>query len=90
MDLIKRFIDNNPKLQRFAKPLEAASVCDIARTVANGRFEIISYSEGLLRLGVKNPNQSMELQAESSKIIQEINRQIGEEIIKKLLFKVNR
>jgi len=88
MDLINRFLAGNPKYTRLAKPLQAAGICDKAREYAQGRFEVISFNDGLLKLGVKSPSQSMTLQAESAKIIRELNEKIGVEVVKKLAYKI--
>ena len=88
MQKIDSFLKHNPKYRALSKPLEAAAVCDKAKAVAQGRFEVISFKQGLLTVGVNSPAEAMNLQAESMSIIKDINRELGREAITKLRFKI--
>ncbi len=88
MEHINKFISNNIKYKRYEKPLRAANVCNIARKQADGRFGVISFRQGLLRLSVKSSPQAASLRAESEKIIAEINKEIGNEAVKEIRFKI--
>lgn len=88
MDNIKKFLSHNPKYNRYKKPLEAANVCDSARSVAEGRYDVISFRAGLLTLSVTSAAAAANLSLDSEKLKKEINTKIGEEMVKKLRFKI--
>lgn len=88
MKKIDHFLRHNPKYKRLQKPLEAARICGAARTLARGRFEVISFKQGLLTLAISNSSQAANLQAENQKIIKEINQKIGERAVKNIRFKI--
>lgn len=76
------------KYTRLSGPLKAARVCEQARVAANGRFNVLSFRDGLLTVGVKNSGEAANLQLESNQIIDNINKELGEEIVKRLRFKI--
>ena len=88
MKHIKNYFDHEPKYNKLRKPLEAAEVCDAARLLANGRFEVISFRQGLLTLSVSNSSQAANLQMETQKIIDKINTKIGQEKVREIRFKI--
>ena len=79
---------HNPKYKAYQKPLEAAKICEVARDYSNGRFEVISFRAGLLTIGVSSSSEAANLQAESQKIIDEINSKLGENSVKRIRFKI--
>ena len=88
MDNIKNFLDRHPKYRGLSKPLHAAKICEAARAQADGRFEVISYHDGLLTLGISSSAAAADIQAESTQIIAEINKKLGQELVKKLRTKI--
>lgn len=86
---INNILTRNPRYARLQKPLEAAKVCDIARKLANRRFGVISFKNGLLTLAVNSSAQAGNLQAESQEIIEEINQKIGERRVERIRFKIS-
>jgi hypothetical protein len=88
MDNISKFISHNSKYQRLSGPLRAAQVCDTARSLANDRFTVLSFKDGLLTLSVQSSSATANLQMESQKIIQSINDKLGQEFVKKIRFKI--
>ncbi|OGD57082.1 hypothetical protein A2V71_02270 [Candidatus Berkelbacteria bacterium RBG_13_40_8] len=88
MKKIDHFLRHNPKYSRLQKPLEAARICDAARKEARGRFEVVSFKQGLLTVGVSDSSQAANLQAESQMIINEINEKVGERAVKNIRFKI--
>ena len=88
MDKIDGFLKHNSKYKGFQKPLEAAGVCDVARKYSKGSYEVISFHDGLLTLGTHSPTQSMELQMQSTKIIDDINIDLGCEKVKKIRYRL--
>lgn len=88
MDNINNFIKHNSKYKALQKPLEAAEVCNTARQYSEGGYEVISFRDGLLTLGTNSPSQSANLQAQSAQIIDTINKDLGQEKVKKIRFKI--
>lgn len=88
MDNINKFIKGNPKYKGLKKPLEAAKVCDTARLLGDGRFEVISYREGLLTIGVSSSSQAADVQMQSTKIIADINKKLEQNIVKRIRYKL--
>jgi predicted nucleic acid-binding Zn ribbon protein len=88
MDNISKFISHNSKYQRLSGPLRAAQVCDTARSLANDRFTVLSFKDGLLTLSTQSSAATANLQIESQKIIQSINDKLGQEFVKKIRFKI--
>lgn len=88
MKNIHDLLSHNPRYSRYKKPLEAANVCDTARSVAEGRFGVISFRDGLLTLSVSSSAQAANLHAESFEIIAEINQKLGEEKVERVRFKI--
>lgn len=88
MNNIDSFMRHNSKYKSLQKPLEAANVCDTARLLAHGRFEVVSFRQGLLTLGVTSPAASTNLQMETSKIIKELNEKLGGELVLKIRLKI--
>ena len=88
MKKIQHDFRHNPRYLKLQKPLEAANVCDAARGSAQGRFEVISYRQGLLTLAVSNSSEAGNLQMESQKIIDEINKKIGQDKVQNIRFKI--
>ena len=88
MKKINEFLKHNPKYLRLQKPLKAARVCKAAQGYSNGRFGIISFREGVLSLSCRTSAEASNLQMDSQKIIDEINKKIGEQTVEKLKFKL--
>lgn len=88
MEKINRFLDQNSKYKRLSKPLEAARVCDTARLLANDRFVVVSFREGLLTVGCTHSGQAANLQLEKNQLVNEINQKLGVELVKNIRFKM--
>lgn len=88
MKKVRQILSDNPRYNRYKKPLEAANICDVARAEGKGRFGVISYSRGTICLSVNSPAEAANLQAESQKIIDELNQKLGQEIVKRVRFKI--
>jgi len=88
MKKIDEFLKHNPKYRALHKPLEAAKICDIARSQSHNRFNVISFRDGLLSLSVSSSAEAANLQAESQKIMAGINMKIGENLVKRLRLKI--
>jgi len=89
MKKLNEFLRHNPKYRALQKPLKAARICEVAREYSKGRFEVISFRAGLLTVGVSSSAEAANLQAESQKIIDEINQKIGENSVERLRFKIS-
>ena len=88
MDNINNFMRQHPKYRGLVKPLHAAKICEAARSAADGRFEVISYRDGLLTLGVSSSSAAADIQAESTQIMAEINQKLDQELVKRLRTKI--
>jgi len=89
MQRINKIIDQQSKLKRFQKPLEASYICQIADSLADDHYQAISFKNGLLTLGVTSSLAAANLQSGSAKIIDKINQKIGENKVKRLRFKIS-
>jgi len=85
---IDNFISANAKYSRLARPLEAAHVCDTARGLADGRFEVVSFREGLITLGVHSSSEATNLRFISENIVRQINEKLGQEKVEKARIKI--
>jgi len=91
MKKISKTLSDNPRYRRLEKPLMAAEVCEAARAVGEGRFEVISYraaKDGLLTVTVESSAAAGNLQVEAAAIIEKINLKIGEKRVGKIRFKI--
>lgn len=88
MDKINKLFTSNSKYSKLLKPLAAARVCDTARAVADGRFTVLTYVDGLLTVGCDNPFLATNLKMDSPKLIAEINAKLGDEEVKKIRFRI--
>jgi len=88
MKKISKIISDNPRYRRYQKPLEAAEVCDRAREIAQGQYEIVSFNRGLLTVSCSSSAQAASLHEHSQDIIFKINSKIGGNKVKSLRFKV--
>lgn len=88
MKKISKFLSENPRYRRLQKPLEAAEICEIARSQSQGLYEIISFKNGLLTVNPRSPAQAATLQVESENIIDKINQKIGRKAVTKIRFKI--
>jgi hypothetical protein len=79
---------HNPRYLKLSKPLEAANVCDIARLLSRGRFEVVSFKQGLLTISVSNSSEAANLQMENQKLIDEINTKIGRMAIQDIRLRI--
>jgi hypothetical protein len=88
MDKLSRFLNSNSKYTRLSEPLRAAQVCDTARALANDRFAVVSFKDGLLTLSTTSASASANLQMETSSIMTDINTKLGQELVKKIRIKI--
>lgn len=85
---INKLLSSNAQYKRYKKPLEAAAICDVARTCIKSRAEIISFNRGLLTVGVNSPFEAADLQMKSAEIIKDINAKIGQNKLERIRFKI--
>lgn len=88
MKKISDFISGNSRYSRLKKPLKAAKICECARTLARGRFEVVSFREGLLTVSVSSSAEAANLQAESESFINELNQKLEEKAVERVRFKI--
>lgn len=87
MESIDKLFGSNSKYTRLSGPLRAAQICDTARALADGRFTVTSFKDGLLTVGVESSAAASNLRFETEKIIKEINEKIGQTLVQKVRVK---
>ncbi len=85
---ISKILAGQSKLKRYQKPLEASRVCQTARGCIDPRWNIISFKNGLLTVGVTSSAEAANLQMKSIEIIECINKKLGQEMVKRLRYRV--
>lgn len=88
MESIDKLFGSNSKYTRLSGPLRAAQICDTARALADGRFTVASFKDGLLTVGVESSAAASNLRFETEKIIKQVNEKIGQEFVKKIRVKI--
>ena len=88
MDHINKHFQQIPRYVGLQKPLEAANVCQTARLLARGRFDVISFKSGLLTLSAASPSAANNLQLEIYQIQKELNLKLGQELVDKIRVKI--
>lgn len=89
MDNINNFMRRDPRYKSLSKPLQAANVCDTARLLADGRYDVISFKDGLLTLGSSSSSSAANLRMETYNIQNKLNEKLGQELVKKIRIKIN-
>lgn len=67
---------------------QAAYVCYVANEVSAGKYQAISYRGGVLEIGVKNNIEAMQIQADKTNIMGEINCKLKNQKVEKLRYKI--
>jgi hypothetical protein len=88
MHKINSIFSRGSKYQRLSGPLRAAQICDSARALADSRFTVLSYVDGLLTVGVESSAAAANLNFETEKIIKEVNEKVGQDFVKKIRTKI--
>lgn len=88
MKKISQYFSDNPRYSRLKKPLEAANICDAARSVAEGRFEVISFKNGLLTISCSSSSAAGNLNLESEQIRTQVNQKLGQEKVERIRIKI--
>ena len=67
---------------------DASRICFIAKAESNNEFEPKSFKGGVLTILVKNNIIASEIQMKSASIIKKINQKIGDDVVKRIVFRV--
>ncbi len=67
----------------------AARVCAVAKEVADGAFEPISYKSGCLKISVLSDSRAHLIRLGEKELRSKINQKLGREVVKKLSFKIS-
>ena len=62
----------------------SAQICFYADEWGKDRFDAISYTKGVLKLSVRDSIDAGEVQMDSEKIIDFVNKKIGRQIVKRI------
>ncbi|MEK7143051.1 MAG: hypothetical protein AAB785_02475 [Patescibacteria group bacterium] len=88
MEKIDRIINGRSKFKRYKQPLKAARICQAAREVSKGDFEVISFKGGILTCAVSSSGEAASLFQDSEKTAEKINQKIGERAVERIRFKI--
>ncbi len=66
--------------------LSSVSVIEAAQSSSKGRYECISFKEGILKLGFLNYDQLVETKFEQESLIDSINQQLDSPQVKRINF----
>ncbi len=94
LEPIRRFLPQAIKSAGISRPVMTARVLHEAKQVVHNLWgeekaayvEVISFSEGTLKIGSRAPAGLQELKMQTIPIQNEINRVLGSKVIKKMLF----
>lgn len=64
--------------------VKAAQICFYAEELNNGRYGVISFSRGILKVSVGSSPAASELEIQKEELIDEINKRLGLEAVKAL------
>ncbi len=73
----------------LSKVVAAARVCAVAKEVAEGFFEPISYRSGCLKILVSSDSRAHIIRLGENKWRSKINKKLGQEVVKRLSFKIS-
>ena len=88
MDNLNELLKKKLGKSSLRRKLEAASVCEIAKEFLGKEGRPISFNRGILLVGVKDSYVANKIFFNSSRIIEKINRKLGEERVKGIRFRV--
>ncbi len=72
----------------LGKQYDASIVCSVANKVSDGRFDAISFREGILKVRVGSAARAHIVRMNQDSIISKINEELGEERVKRLRFEI--
>lgn len=67
---------------------QAAEVCDAARKVMGGECRVVSFTGGTLKLSAPDSAKAHLLRLKQQQIIDDVNKELGEDKIKKIRFSI--
>lgn len=72
----------------LTRQFNAAFICGKAKDVGGGKWDAISFRNGILKLRVSSNEEAYFIKVRSDEIVSQINRAIGKDVVKRLVFKV--
>ncbi|MCX6812386.1 MAG: DciA family protein [Candidatus Berkelbacteria bacterium] len=84
MDKIGKLLLKQMADKGLAGTAVASQICFHANEMADGRFSATSYSRGVLKLSVADSIDAGEVQMESEKIVDCVNKKIGRKIVQRI------
>lgn len=67
---------------------QAAYICFVADEVAKSRFKALSFRDGVLEIGVTNSIEAMQIQADQTEIVEEINKILKNQKVQRIRFRI--
>lgn len=85
---IDQLLDKQTRKYGVYNQAEASRICFEAQKIYKDLFRPLSFKNGVLTILVKNSIKAQEIQLQSHKIIEKINKKIGSPAVKRLKFRV--
>lgn len=85
---INNLVSNRMNKHGFREQAEAARICFEADKLYSHLFNVISFRDGVLTVSVKNNIEAQQIQMQSKKIIDSLNKKLENDIIKRIKFRV--
>jgi predicted nucleic acid-binding Zn ribbon protein len=76
------------RYKRFQKPMQAARVCEAGNTCVSPRGRAVTFKDGLLTVELSSGASAANMQMESAGILECINKKLGQDLVKKLKYKI--
>ncbi|MCX6809216.1 MAG: DUF721 domain-containing protein [Candidatus Berkelbacteria bacterium] len=85
---IKNILNRRLAHYGLSRTIDAMRICEVAGKVAAGEFEPISFRRGNLKIKVKSPAKAHLLRLGQGAVLEKINKELGEELVKRIVFKI--
>ena len=85
---ISDILNSNLAKKGLLKAAKSARVCAVALELARGRFEVVSFRDGALKILVNSSAVAHLIKLEESKLIAQINQKLDSESVKKIIFTI--
>jgi len=84
MDKIDKIIRERLAKNKSLESFQSAQICFLAEKWGNGRFNVISFQKGILKLSVGSSSAASELKMQEDQLIDSVNSSIGKKVIRSL------
>lgn len=84
MDKVGKYLMKVMADKGLAGAAVSSQICFYAQEYGKGSFEVISYSQGVLKLSCKDSIDAGEVQMMSEEIVDHVNKKIGRKMVKRI------